>query len=134
MGAITIQFVAQLPRQKEMAVVPQWLPRPLNISRADLKDKWLVGTNLRFANAMYANLQGADLQGADLLLANFQGANLQGADLRGTNLQEVKSLTKEQIQVAHTDENTKLPPYLTTPGPAKPGGAAPPQAGTPPIE
>jgi hypothetical protein len=97
MAATTVQFMAQLPRQREMVVVPQWLPRPLNIVRADLKGKWLAAVNLRDAFAS---------------LANLEGANLQGAKLQGANLQEVKGLTEEQIQSAQIDENTKLPAYL----------------------
>jgi hypothetical protein len=125
MAAITVQFMAQLPRQREMVVVPQWLPRPLNIFRADLKEKWLARVNLRDAYAELANFQGANLQGA-----NLQSAKLLFANLRGADLQEVKDLTEKQIQLARTDRNTKLPLYLKTPGPAEHDDTAPPREGT----
>ena len=31
-----------------MVVLPQWLPRPLNIFRADLKGKWLAEVDLHY--------------------------------------------------------------------------------------
>jgi hypothetical protein len=152
MAAITVQLVAQLPHSREiggMVIAPQWFPRPLNIARADLKGKWLAAVNLRDASASLANLEGANLQGASLQGASLQGAslwraNLQGADLRDTklqgaklwdaNLQTVEGLTAEQIQLAQTDRNTKLPPYLKTPRPAEPDDATPPREGMMPIE
>jgi Pentapeptide repeats (8 copies) len=133
-----------------LVVVPQWFPRPLNIFRADLKGKWLAAVKLRDAYASLANLQEADLRGADLRGADLRGADLQeadlwgailrgvdlgqadlqGADLQGADLHGAKNLTAEQIQSAQTDENTKLPPDLKTPGPAKHDDAAPPREGT----
>ena len=100
-------------------VIPQWLPRPLNIVRADLKGKWLVEVNLRDAYAYLANLEGTDLTGADL-----QGANLQGAELRG-----VKNLTQEQLQAAQIDAHTQLPEALPrlAPGEAAAPPSEPPQ-------
>ena len=65
----------------DLVVVPQWLPRPLDIVRADLKGKWLARVNLRFANAVFANLRAADLQAANLQEANLQGAELSEAKL-----------------------------------------------------
>jgi hypothetical protein len=47
-----------------MVVVSQWLPRPLDISRADLKGKWLVEVNLGYAYAHLANFEGANLSKA----------------------------------------------------------------------
>jgi uncharacterized protein YjbI with pentapeptide repeats len=122
MAAITVQCMAQLPRQRELVVVPQWLPRPLNIARADLEDKWLAGVSLRDADARAANLQGAQLQGAQLqgaqlLLANLSGTQLQGAHLGGANLQGVQNLTEKQIESALTDEHTRLPDDLKRPAP-----------------
>jgi hypothetical protein len=117
MAAITVQFMAQLPRLSDfrivgvralprelgqLVVVPHRLPRPLNIFRADLKGKWLAGVNLRDADAYFANLQGADLQ-----RANLGSAKLQGADLR-----EATGLTPAQLQAVRTDAHTQLPPML----------------------
>jgi uncharacterized protein YjbI with pentapeptide repeats len=95
----------------------------------DLESIYLGGANLPGANLPGANLPGADLQGT-----NLQGADLQNVDLRGANLQEVKGLTKEQIQAAHTDEKTKLPPDLKLSGPAEHNEVPPPPAGTTPME
>jgi uncharacterized protein YjbI with pentapeptide repeats len=106
----------------ELVIVPRWLPRPLNIVRADLKGKWLAEVNLRFADARFANLEGTDLrfaklQGADLQGANLQRANLwavelQGADLQSTDLRGVIGLTPAELQEAQTDAHTQLPDAL----------------------
>jgi hypothetical protein len=108
MAAVTVQCIAHLlsePRHREdfyagrseLVVILGWLPRPLNIFRADFKGKWLAQVNLRFANAM---------------LTNFQDANLEGA-----NLQAVKHLTEAQLQAAQTDAHTQLPDALQKPPP-----------------
>ncbi len=78
-----------------------------DLSRADLREADLQG----------AFLTGAKLQGADLFCANLQGAdlagaNLQGANLRSANLTNAKSLTREQLDEACGDDETKLPDYL----------------------
>ncbi len=39
-------------------------------------------------------------------------ANLYGANLRGANLEEVKNLTRKQLEKAKIDEKTILPDYL----------------------
>jgi hypothetical protein len=152
-------MAAQRKITREMVFFPQWLPRPLNIFRADLKGKWLTAVNLRDADASLVNLEGAklysadlghaklwaanlqeadlesaDLGGADLRRANLRGANLWGANLRGTDFQKVEDLTEKQIQWAETDENTKLPPHLKTPGSAEHNDTAPPRESTMPME
>ena len=78
-----------------------WPMRPLNLFRADLKDRWLIGADLRGANMAFANLDRATvlspkLQRANLMFANlrrarfyqanFQGALLKAANLHGANL------------------------------------------------
>jgi hypothetical protein len=105
MAAITLQLMVSLSRPEvfsaerfHLVVIPQWLPRPLDIFRADLQGQWLAGVNLRDADAILANLQGADLRGVDL----------QDANLRGADLQKIKGLTNEQVQSARTAENTAL--------------------------
>jgi hypothetical protein len=115
MAAITLQLMVSLGRPEvfsaerfHLVVIPQWLPRPLDIFRADLQGQWLAGVNLRDADAILANLQGADLRGVDLQDANLRGADLQDASLRGADLQKIKGLTNEQVQSARTAENTAL--------------------------
>ena len=108
-----------------------------NLVRADLFGADLREANLVVANLLGANLYGANLNGAYLFKANLDGAylneayldganldgaylkgadlreaNLKGADLSRANLSGVINLTKEQISVAITDENTKLPDHL----------------------
>jgi hypothetical protein len=80
----------------------------------------LIGTDLRGAQLDRADFQGAllwrtDLRGADFGRANLGGADLEGADLRGVDLRGVENLTEAQVASARTDENTKLPDYLTSP-------------------
>jgi uncharacterized protein YjbI with pentapeptide repeats len=99
----------------------------INFQDANLSGARLHGANLggdadSWANLQGANLQGAYLQNAYLKGANLSGANLRdtdlkGADLRGANLEKVKDLTEEQIQLARTDETTRLPDYLKRPAP-----------------
>jgi uncharacterized protein YjbI with pentapeptide repeats len=67
--------------------------RPFDLERANLSGHWLQYENFRGANLISANLSGADLNDADL-----RGANLSGAG----------NLTREQLDKACGDENTKL--------------------------
>jgi hypothetical protein len=78
-----------------------------NLSEADLSE-----ANLSRAYLSRANLSEAYLSEADLSEANLSGANLSEADLSGANLSISKNLTREQIDYAITDENTKLPNHL----------------------
>lgn len=97
MRSFALELMPLIVRRPEPAIIPQWLPRPLNIFRADLKGKWLAEENLRFADARLANLQGADLY----------AARLRSADLRG-----VTGLTLAQLQGAQTNADTQLPADL----------------------
>jgi hypothetical protein len=108
MAAMMALHIAQLPQYREIAQMVAFVPgvpRPLNIERADLKGKWLAGADLSHAYATLANLRGA-------------------------NLEKVEGLTEAQIQLAQTDEHTRLPPYLQAPGPAVHDAATPLQEGT----
>ena len=59
-----------------------------NLRDADLSDAYLSGANLRDAYLSGANLRGADLRDANLSDANLSDAYLSGADLRGANLRD----------------------------------------------
>ena len=93
-----------------------------NLSKARLSGTDLSGAILMRTNLRGAILRGVDLNGADLIRADLRGAileeaNLSGADLReanlsGANIIGAESLTKEQIESAITDEDTKLPDDL----------------------
>jgi uncharacterized protein YjbI with pentapeptide repeats len=54
--------------------------------KADLREAYLWGADLRGANLREADLWGADLRGANLREADLWGADLRGADLRGADL------------------------------------------------
>ncbi len=74
----------------------------------------LDGASLDGARLDGARLDGARLSGARLYRANLYGANLDetrldGARLDGANLSNAHNLTREQIESAYIDENTKLP-------------------------
>jgi uncharacterized protein YjbI with pentapeptide repeats len=98
-----------------------------NLRIAYLKDANLEDANLTAAVLEHANLHGVNLKGANLRLAQLkgaklaatilQGANLQGADLTDTakNLIGEPNLSQEQINSAHGDEKTKLPPEIVAP-------------------
>lgn len=73
-----------------------------NLEGADLSDASLVDARLGFSNFAGARLFGADLRNADFI----------GAELRGADLRNAKDLTREQLDSACGDADTKLPEYL----------------------
>jgi uncharacterized protein YjbI with pentapeptide repeats len=102
--------------------------RYANLNGARLYRSQLDGAGLRHAILTRANLDGADLSRADLSdadlggacltaanlsRANLTDADLTDADLSSADLSGAKGLTREQIESAITDEDTKLPDYLT---------------------
>ena len=64
----------------------RWLRNEEGGERANLRDAYLSGANLRGANLRDAYLSGANLRGADLSDAYLSGANLRDAYLSGANL------------------------------------------------
>jgi uncharacterized protein YjbI with pentapeptide repeats len=103
-----------------------------NLKGADLtntcvKAHDLHGANFDGANASlmcmsFANFSKATFRGTDLSAANLAGAKMDGADLTGaklditsflgTDLSKVRGLTQAQIDVACSDDKTRLPPGL----------------------
>jgi uncharacterized protein YjbI with pentapeptide repeats len=103
-----------------------------NLKGADLtntcvKEHNLTGANFDGANATlmcmsFANFTNASFRGTDLSAANLAGAKMDGADLTGaklditsflgTDLSRTKGLTQAQIDVACSDDKTKLPAGL----------------------
>lgn len=103
-----------------------------NLKGADLtntcvKAHDLHGANFDGANASlmcmsFADFTGASFRGTDLSAANMASAKMDGADLTGaklditsflgTDLSKTKGLTQAQIDVACSDDKTKLPPGL----------------------
>ena len=103
-----------------------------NLAGTNLRTAYLKGANLQAANLTaavleHANLHGVNLQAANLRLAQLRGAKLTGTILLGANLQGADltdttktlfgepSLSQEQINSAHGDEKTKLPPEIVAP-------------------
>jgi uncharacterized protein YjbI with pentapeptide repeats len=73
---------------------------------------------MSFANFTKASFRGTELSGANLAGAKMDGADLTGAktsitSFLGTDLAHVKGLTQAQLDVACSDDKTKLPPGLT---------------------
>jgi hypothetical protein len=111
----------------------------VDLRKANFTDAHLEGANLRFAHLEGAFLAGAHLEGAFLGGAHLEGAFLGGAHLEraflgGAHLERAfllgallegaifmdeslggANLTQEQINSAHGDHTTKLPPGLTYP-------------------
>ena len=79
-----------------------------NFREANLNRTSLVEVDLRNANLVRANLSGVSFGN----WVKIDGANLEGADLRGAHIKNARGLTCEQLQVAITDKETKLPKYL----------------------
>jgi hypothetical protein len=91
-----------------------------NLDGAYLNGAVLEGAFLKRANLEDANLKGANLDSAYLVRANLQGAFLERADLReatldGANLAKAINLTQRQVDLAHGDQDTNLPPGIIKP-------------------
>jgi len=89
----------------------------LDLRETDLRRAILDGTHLEGALLTYAHLERAillkaHLEQARLDRAHLEGANLSGAHLEGTNLDGATGLTHQQLEEAHTDDQTILPDYL----------------------
>ncbi|WP_246494387.1 pentapeptide repeat-containing protein [Streptomyces zagrosensis] len=89
--------------------------RKRNHRGADLVGARLTGAKLRGANLRGALLIAADLSGADLRAADLIGADMRDAKLGGADLTGAIFLTQAQLNAAHGDERTVLPPGLTRP-------------------
>jgi uncharacterized protein YjbI with pentapeptide repeats len=85
-----------------------------NFSGANLSGAILPHTDLRGANFTDTDLSNTDLNRSCLNMANLSGANLGDANLSttrlwGADLSTCKNLTMDQLNVAITNEHTKLP-------------------------
>ncbi|MFI6078888.1 pentapeptide repeat-containing protein [Actinoplanes sp. NPDC051343] len=83
-----------------------------DLSDAELEDAQLQDSNLRNANLQRAKLGGASLHGADLREADLAGADFT-AGYNGTP-KPVQGLTADQLLSATLDEETRLPPELSS--------------------
>nr|WP_257573683.1 pentapeptide repeat-containing protein [Streptomyces sp. JJ66] len=84
-------------------------------ANADLMGAQLRQARLRGACLRNAYLIGADLTGADLRTADFLGADLRDARLADADLTGALFLTQPQLNAAHGNPNTRLPPTLRRP-------------------
>ncbi len=98
-----------------------------DLTNTCVKEHNLTGADFDGANATlmcmsFANFTNASFRGTDLSAANLAGAKMDGADLTGaklditsflgTDLSRTKGLTQAQLDVACSDDKTKLPPGL----------------------
>jgi uncharacterized protein YjbI with pentapeptide repeats len=83
-----------------------------SLAAANLEAADLAGANLTHARLSEANLRAANLRNARLDYADFAGADLSEANLHGANLQNVKNLTRSQIEQSLGDASTILPEHL----------------------
>jgi hypothetical protein len=91
-----------------------------NLKWADLEGSNLFHADLDLAHLGWAHLRFADLSGAGLFKArltkaDLSGAHLDGADLSRADLGSAKNLTREQVNSAYGDADTKLPEGLCLP-------------------
>ena len=92
-------------------VVRAAVPGPhLDRRGADLIGADLRSLDLRGANLRGAVLIGADLGGVDLDRADVTGADLRGARVHGADLGTTLFLTHPQLEAAHGDRATVIPP------------------------
>jgi uncharacterized protein YjbI with pentapeptide repeats len=82
---------------------------------ADLIEAKFRGADLRAANLRGAYLIGADLRNADLRMADLLGADLRATDLGNADLSTAIFVTQPQIEAAHGDNRTRIPPILARP-------------------
>ena len=83
-----------------------------DLGAANLRMATLAGADLTNARLGGASLRGTDLQGAILHRADLTGADLYGTQLQGADLTEAVGLTRDQIDPAFVDRQTRLPEYL----------------------
>ena len=86
-------------------------------AQAQMQESIFCGAKLEGADLSGAKMEGVDFEGAGLQVANLssgvlKNSNLKGADLKGANLRYTTGLTKDQIESALIDRNTRLPSYL----------------------
>ena len=95
--------------------------RGADMSGANMDKADLHNARLRHANLKATLMAEVDLRGADLAGANFEGAQMAGADFKDANLLGAQiggahmlgaNLTQKQIDRAHGDASTVLPPGL----------------------
>jgi uncharacterized protein YjbI with pentapeptide repeats len=89
-----------------------------NVEGADFEGATLVLMCMSYANFRNSNFRHADLSGANLAHAIVDGADFDGAtlsitSLKGTDLRYANGLTQDQIDLACSDRETKLPAGLT---------------------
>ncbi|MBG6237291.1 hypothetical protein IWX78_000234 [Mycetocola sp. CAN_C7] len=82
---------------------------------ADLMGALLAGQDLRGATLRGAWLIGADLRSCDLSLADVIGADFRDTELGGADLGSTLFLTQFQVNAAHGDASTVLPPSVSRP-------------------
>lgn len=85
------------------------------LNDADFTEANLNGCRLSRAYLRNAVLDRTDLRHADLRRASLTSASMVGTDVRGVDLSTTRGLDQEQIERAHGDQYTKLPPHLTAP-------------------
>lgn len=81
-----------------------------NLSSAHLERVTLIDAHLERAILYLTHLEGTPLYHTHLERANLYQTHLEGADLRWA-----QGLTREQIEMAITDEETKLPKHFQNP-------------------
>jgi uncharacterized protein YjbI with pentapeptide repeats len=89
--------------------------REANLKNSILTGAKMIGADLKKADLSNSILEGTDLERAILTGANLENAKLQHANLSGANLSDVKGLTQDQLNDAHGDSKTTIPPGLELP-------------------
>jgi uncharacterized protein YjbI with pentapeptide repeats len=84
--------------------------RGADMSEAQFIEARLSGSHLDKAQLTGANFTSADLTDTMFSEADCNGAIFSGAYLQGADLSGARNLTWEQIDTAHIDEQTKVPP------------------------
>ncbi|MEU4213691.1 pentapeptide repeat-containing protein [Streptomyces sp. NPDC026206] len=82
----------------------------LNLSNLHLQGAVLAGAKLRYARLENTDLREAVLDFSDLRWAKLAGTKLEGAQPHSTKLQDTEGLLAAQLNAAHLNSSTELPP------------------------
>ncbi|WP_373466923.1 pentapeptide repeat-containing protein [Streptomyces umbrinus] len=90
-----------------------WATRGVNFRHTNLRSAQLAGMDFTDCDFRHADLDGSDLRKASFKNCRLDKADLQNANLCGADLSGAKGLRSHQVASAKTDEETRLPAYLS---------------------
>lgn len=90
-----------------------WATRGVDFRHTNLRFATFAGMAFTDCDFRHAELDGSNLRNASFKNCRLNKADLQGANLCGADLSGAKGLRRHQVASAKTDEETRLPAYLS---------------------